>query len=159
MISSSDEHCEKDRLPTVIRLSGMRMLRSEIAGATWINDAYNANPASMLAAFRQLVQSGTSPEKFVLVLGDMLELGTFEAAEHKKTLESAMEFLAGARIVTVGPRFARAASSLNAANVTLCGSSDGARRILAKLVRPGDTVFLKGSRGMKLEKAIPEVES
>ena len=140
-----------------VTLPGMRMLRSEIAGATWINDAYNANPASMLAAFRQLAQSGASPEKFVLVLGDMLELGTFEANEHKKTLEAALEFLSGARIVTVGPRFARAASSLNAGKVTLCGSAEGAAHVLAKLVRPGDTVFLKGSRGIGLEKAIPEV--
>ena len=138
------------------KLPGMRMAKSEIGGAVWINDAYNANPASMLAAFRQLVQGGLAPAELVLVLGDMLELGTFEAAEHKKVLQEACTALAGARIVTVGPRFARAASSLNVPEVTLCGSAAGAARVLAKLVKSGDTVFLKGSRGIGLEKAIPE---
>ncbi len=140
-------------------LPGMRMARSVIGGATWINDAYNANPASQLAAIRQLAAGNVPQESLVLVLGDMLELGTFEAAEHKKVLQEALNVLPNARMVTVGPRFARAASSLNAANVTLCGSAEGAGRILAKLVKAGDTVFLKGSRGIGLEKAIPKQES
>ncbi|MBR2641548.1 MAG: UDP-N-acetylmuramoyl-tripeptide--D-alanyl-D-alanine ligase [Lentisphaeria bacterium] len=141
---------------TKVKLPGMRMAKSVIRDASWVNDAYNANPASMFAAFRQLVQGGINPENLVLVLGDMLELGTFEASEHKKVLQEACTALAGARIVTVGPRFARAASTLNLPEVTLCGSSAGAARVLDKLVKPGDTVFLKGSRGIGLEKAIPE---
>lgn len=139
-----------------VKLPGMRMAKTVIRNATWINDAYNANPASMLAAFRQLEQSPLEKSSLVLVLGDMLELGTFEASEHKKVLQEACTVFAGARIVTVGPRFARAASTLNLPEVTLCGSSAGAARVLAKLVQEGDTVFLKGSRGIGLEKAIPE---
>jgi UDP-N-acetylmuramoyl-tripeptide--D-alanyl-D-alanine ligase len=139
-----------------VTLPGMRMAKSEIGGAVWINDAYNANPASMLAAFRQLVQGGMDPSGLVLVLGDMLELGTFEASEHKKVLQEACSSLAGSRIVTVGPRFARAASTLNLPEITLCGSASGAAKVLAKLVKAGDTVFLKGSRGIGLEKAIPD---
>ena len=141
-----------------VKLPGMRMAKSEIGGAVWINDAYNANPASMFAAFRQLVQGQVCPENLVLVLGDMLELGTFEASEHKKVLQEACDVLAGARIVTVGPRFARAASALNLQSITLCGSAAGAAKVLAKTVKSGDTVFLKGSRGIGLEKAIPEAD-
>ena len=132
----------------------MRMSEVLLHGVTYVNDAYNANPQSMAAALDHLAGCLRAPE-LVLVLGDMLELGAFERAEHRKVLEKVKELFPEARLVTVGPRFAREASSLNGCPAILCGSAAGAARVLRGLVHPDDTVFLKGSRMMKLEEAIP----
>lgn len=131
------------------RLPGMRMARCVRDGVTYVNDAYNANPASMRASFRQLAEA-LKPASLILVLGDMLELGAAEAAEHAGVLRDALAALPGARVLTVGPRFYRAAAGLD--GVATVADSDAARPVLAALVRSGDTVFLKGSRGLKLEK-------
>ena len=119
----------------------------------YINDAYNASPESMLAAFRQLAES-MEPKRLLLVLGDMLELGAVEAAEHRKMLETVRLQLPGARLLAVGPRFAAAAQEVDPA-ILQAQDSIAAAAMLEKLVHPGDTVFLKGSRGMALENILP----
>jgi UDP-N-acetylmuramoyl-tripeptide--D-alanyl-D-alanine ligase len=135
----------------------MRMSEVLLHGVTYVNDAYNANPQSMAAALDHLAGC-LRPSELVLVLGDMLELGAFERSEHRKVLEKVKKLFPEARLVTVGPRFAREASSLNGCPAILCGSAAGAARVLRGLVHPDDTVFLKGSRGMKLEEAIPAAD-
>ena len=134
-------------------LPGMRMARREAGGVIYINDAYNASPESMLAAFRQLAES-MEPKRLLLVLGDMLELGAVEAAEHRKMLETVRLQLPGARLLAVGPRFATAAQEVDPA-ILQAQDSIAAAAMLEKLVHPGDTVFLKGSRGMALENILP----
>jgi len=59
----------------------MRLERCEIAGIHVINDAYNANPDSMLAAIRTL-GGIEAPGRKVVVLGDMLEVGADRAGEY-----------------------------------------------------------------------------
>jgi len=135
----------------------MRMAEVLLHGVSYVNDAYNANPQSMNAAFDHLAGC-VNPQELVLVLGDMLELGNFERNEHRKVLERVMSSFPGARLVTVGPRFAREASGLNGCPAVICGSAAGAARVLRSMVHPDDTVFLKGSRGMKLEEAIPAAD-
>ena len=71
----------------------MRMQLSGWRGATILNDAYNANPASMQAALATLVEIGNGGQK-IAVLGDMFELGKQSRREH----EVLGERLAQARI-------------------------------------------------------------
>ncbi len=138
-------------------LPGMRMARSTVNGVTYINDAYNANPGSMAAALEMLKNSFGSGSRLVLVLGDMLELGDFEDKGHLDTLNMAQRLFPGARIVAAGPRMCRSTmESDRPAAVTLCRDPAEAGAVLADLVNPGDTVFLKGSRGMALERALPQ---
>ncbi len=135
-------------------LPGMRMARREAGGVVYLNDAYNASPESMTAVLLQLAES-LDPHRLLLVLGDMLELGTAEAAEHRKVLELVRSRLPGARVVTVGPRFAAAAKVVDP-SIRQVEDSGAAAGVVKALSRPGDTVFLKGSRGMVLEKALPD---
>ena len=141
---------------TATRLPKMRLMQQEIRGVTYINDAYNASPRSMSAAFDLLLACGIDSAQLVLVLGDMVELGNFSANEHRKVLDRVLRDFPAARIITVGPRFGREASgALSAAPITVCGSAAGAARILPKWVKPGDKVFLKGSHAMALETVVP----
>ena len=131
------------------RLPGMRTRIPEIDGVTYVNDAYNANPGSMRASFDWLAEFA-DPAKLVLALGEMRELGRDSAAEHAALLELAGQRFHGARILAVGEAFAPTSGVEHFAAAT-----DAAPR-LAELVRPGDLVFAKGSRGIAMELALPE---
>jgi UDP-N-acetylmuramoyl-tripeptide--D-alanyl-D-alanine ligase len=135
-----------DKVATALaefELPGMRMAREEIDGVTWINDAYNANPDSM----RALIDCLVGHSKLILVLGDMLELGLDEASLHLETLRYARRTLPEARLLPVGPRMAAAAADLG---LPAAPDLDAARELLTP--QPGDSVALKASRGMALER-------
>ena len=128
-------------------LPGMRMKRSTVAGVHYINDAYNANPASMLASLRML--AATPPAgRLILVLGGMRELGSNSADAHADLIRAVSELLPDAPYLTVGPEFA----GLSAHHFADAKTANG---YLASIVRPGDTVFAKGSRGNAVELALP----
>ena len=131
-------------------LPGMRMKRTEHNGATWLNDAYNANPDSMKATLNWL-QEFADPEKLVLVLGDMREIGELSQAVHREVLEKALADFPGARIAAIGPEMVRAAQTLNNPQIRTWSDSQSAAEGVRALVKNGDLVFLKASRGTRLE--------
>lgn len=145
-----------------IELSPMRMHIQRVLGATFINDAYNANPASMRAAVDALVQHAAGA-RTIAVLGDMLELGTIAEAAHRDI----GRYVRRSRVdtlVTVGPlaRFIADAAvdeGMDARNVFACGSTSEAARRLREILGAGDVVLVKGSRGMRMERVIEEIEN
>jgi len=110
-------------------------------GVTVLDDSYNANPDSMRAALAVLNEAAG---RKVAVLGDMLELGTASNAAHRAIIDEARRM--SDEVVLVGERFGGAAWSAD-----LPGE-------VADRLEPGDTVLLKGSRGMALERMIPAIE-
>ena len=137
------------------RLPGMRMAEAVIGGVHWVNDAYNSNPQSARAAllwFRERTRD-LPADKVVLVLGDMLELGAVSLREHADLLSWAGEHLPGSPIVAVGPAMNSLAS---AHGTTGFEDVDAARRHLATVVPSGAWVLLKASRGIGLERVLPE---
>lgn len=138
-------------------LPGMRMKISEKNGITWINDAYNANPGSMLAALHWLNEFAEQ-DKLVLVLGDMLELGDSSHEEHRKVAAVALKLFPQAKFFFVGSRMAAAVNELKPfALVTLCEDSIEAAAKIACRLMPGQVILLKGSRGIHLEKVEPQL--
>ena len=132
-------------------------MRSQVAvsrGVTIIVDCYNANPASMKAAVQLLAQAGPA-RKRVAVLGDMLELGTDAVRMH----EEVGAFVAEQKIdqlVACGPlgrSLARGAleAGLSRSVVLEVSDAGAAAAAVRTLVKPGDVVLVKASRGMKLE--------
>jgi UDP-N-acetylmuramoyl-tripeptide--D-alanyl-D-alanine ligase len=80
-------------------VSPLRMeLHKTLSGATLINDSYNANPASMIAALRALCD--LQARRRVAVLGAMAELGDTSAAEHRRVADMAHHL--GVDLVAVG---------------------------------------------------------
>ena len=132
-------------------------VRALASGVTVIDDAYNANP---LAVERALdVLGAEAGSRRVAVLGEMLELGPESAALHARVGRAAAR--AGvAVLVTVGGDPARALgrgaqdAGLAADAVRHAASSEEAAEIVASLVRPGDLVLVKGSRGVRLERVV-----
>ncbi len=130
-----------------VALSSLRGQRIELAGGiVVVNDCYNANPMSMRAALDDLAASASG--RRVAVLGDMLELGPDEARFHAEI--GAHARAAGVDVlVAVGPRAAHLADGYGVAIAV--GDAQAAAAIVPGLLEPGDTVLLKGSRGVGLE--------
>lgn len=140
--------------PVPMRLE--RMVIPTEPPITVINDAYNANPGSMRAAIRVLADSACLGGcRRIAVLGDMLELGGIAARAHRQVLEAAHDAGIGT-VATVGPLFAQAAADMDGGMTVHAepGTDDASAARVANLVRPGDTVLVKGSRGMRLERVV-----
>jgi UDP-N-acetylmuramoyl-tripeptide--D-alanyl-D-alanine ligase len=132
-------------------LPGMRMKVAQIDGIDWINDAYNASPESVIAALRWLKEF-VKTEDLVLVLGDMLELGKSSNSQHEKILQQAFELFPESTFILIGSEFRKAGQGLDIPSLYLCQNSDEAKEIIKPFLQAGNTVLLKGSRGIKLEK-------
>lgn len=136
----------------------MRWQVRDLAGVRVINDAYNASPLSMEAAFATFAEEPVAGARW-LVLGGMLELGADETAAHQ-AIGASLARLGGWRgLVVVGPLGARIAEGALRAGfpierVHACRDATEAGRLMAECLRPGDAVCLKASRGIGLEAAI-----
>jgi UDP-N-acetylmuramoyl-tripeptide--D-alanyl-D-alanine ligase len=138
------------------RIAAWRMETFELdAGVVLVNDAYNANPESMAAGLktaRWIARDG----RLVAVLGHMAELGSISLTEHER-LGDLVTRLGVDVLVTVGDRAAPIArgavrEGLEPDAVHPVASPDAAAALLRSLLRPGDVVFLKGSRVAGLER-------
>jgi UDP-N-acetylmuramoyl-tripeptide--D-alanyl-D-alanine ligase len=126
--------------------NNMRSQLMQTSRNTVILDAYNANPASMIAALENL--EAASAEKKIAILGDMLELGGDASEEHRKILEKLSEMRLASRLVT-GPVFSSLAPEYG---ITAFPDSETCREWLRAHPPCGALILVKGSRGIKMEK-------
>jgi UDP-N-acetylmuramoyl-tripeptide--D-alanyl-D-alanine ligase len=139
-------------------------LRSELRehrGVTIVADYYNANPGSMEAALDLLATLRRGDRKLVAVLGDMLELGDAGPEAHRSIGRTAAR-LGIDLLVTVGPLSKATAegaaqSGMGKDRVIEAGTTSRAAAVLRERTLPGDTVLIKGSRGMKMERILEEL--
>jgi UDP-N-acetylmuramoyl-tripeptide--D-alanyl-D-alanine ligase len=117
-----------------------------------IDDTYNANPASVEAALRVLERLSGDGRR-AAVLGDMLELGpdapSLHASVGRAVAAAGVEVLLGIGALSANTVEAARESGVEIAEHAADTGVAVAR--LDELIRAGDTVLVKGSRGMKLE--------
>ncbi|MAE77624.1 MAG: hypothetical protein CMJ85_12240 [Planctomycetes bacterium] len=135
-----------------------RRLEPKLAknGVAILDDTYNANPESLLAALTVLDASTVATAR-VLVLGDMLELGDDAAAIHAVVGEQLVGRVD--RLVTVGSLAAQAGEAFveltgNAGGWTRFDDVDQVSSVLPELFQSGDLVLFKASRGVALDRAV-----
>ncbi|MBN1282180.1 MAG: UDP-N-acetylmuramoyl-tripeptide--D-alanyl-D-alanine ligase [Proteobacteria bacterium] len=140
----------------------MRLERTQLAnGARMVNDSYNANPGSMRAAFRT-VGAAKRAGRFVVALGDMLELGEQSAELHREVGRAAAE--AGADPIYVLGDFAQEVSGgalqagLSESSLIVCDDAEQMGRLLGQELRAGDVLLVKGSRGMRMERVVDHLK-
>jgi len=133
-----------------------RMERFNLRGFEIINDAYNANPDSMAAALETWLGLDC-PGRRIMVSGDMNELGEFSEAAHRGWGEKLGRSGIGT-LIFVGPRSRTAAAAARGsggtARVETVGNCSEAAELINEVVRPGDSVLLKGSRTTALEEIV-----
>ncbi len=133
--------------------SAMRLAITQAGGYTIVNDCYNASPASMEAAISVLCAQAAS--RRIAVLGDMLEMGKFAYQAHKN-VGSFVHTSGIDELVTVGEHGRSIGEGafecgMDSACIHSFDTNDEAIRCLSEMIRPGDAVLVKASRGMHFE--------
>ena len=134
-----------------------RMELIDLNGINIINDSYNANPASMNASLRAL-SSISSGSRKIAVLGDMLELGEQSGKFHKETGKTVADLNID-QLLAIGDfsslvREGALSGGMDSSNIVLCSSINELALELKRKTVKGDSVLLKGSRKMGIEKVI-----
>jgi UDP-N-acetylmuramoyl-tripeptide--D-alanyl-D-alanine ligase len=138
------------------QMTSMRMEKLNINGLEIINDAYNANPQSMMASLETFITFPSSGRK-VVILGDMLELGEQSPELHKnlgKNLPNSIDILVTvgeqAKYIAIGAqeKGKKLDMILTFENPTQAGNK------LVDIIKITDKILIKGSRAVKMEEII-----
>ena len=135
---------------------GRMRLLSGMNGSVIIDDTYNASPKATEHGLQTLANTDTRGRK-IAVLGDMLELGEFTREEHYKIgLEAAKSCH---KLYTVGIRARGIAEGaldgkMSDENIMQCDTSIDAGKELVQVLKEGDVVYMKGSQGVRMERAV-----
>lgn len=132
----------------------MRQEVKAVGQVTVVNDAYNANPDSMLASLAAFASLTPGAQRRVAILGQMGELGASTAAAHAEVLAAALDTQGVGAVMIAGPSFAAAAESVPPGAVLAVEPvmSDEAAQRLATYIKAGDAVLIKGSRSQAMER-------
>ena len=144
------EAVEALQVPTRLRI----IERSD--GTRIIDDTYNAQPASMIAALDLLDRM---PGRHVALLGDMLELGEASRYEHERVGERAGEVLDA--LVTIGDEsrhLGEVATATGHCEYHQAATREEASALIQALIRPGDSVLVKGSHALALDEVVAELQ-
>jgi len=133
-----------------------RMQTLNLGGVMVLNDTYNANPDSMIAAVQTLDRAVVRGKK-IAVLADMLELGDQSEAEHARV---------GTEIAHLGVDYVLTFGQYARFIHEECGNKQAVHydhknmlaEYLAELITAGDAVLVKGSRGMRMEDIVMFLE-
>ncbi len=138
-------------------LTKARLQIKEINGVQFLDDSYNANPDSMKAALRTLVELDTDGKR-IAVLGEMRELGQETQRGHEEVGQEAaalgVDQLIG--IGEMGGFISSAAKKAGLEKSDHVGSTSEAAALLAEITEPGDLVLIKGSRLARTEEVIEQ---
>jgi len=153
-----------------MKLPTMRMEKITLPGNIHIyNDAYNANPESMLASLYTFLKitRRTAPNHRILILGEMLELGSATLPCHRELMLKVARLAQRQLIdkaIFIGRAFREASPSgirfgswkPNGPTLDWVESIEDETELarITSSLTPGDTVLLKGSRGVGLERVI-----
>jgi len=138
-------------------LAKARLQIRQINGVQFIDDSYNANPDSMKAALRTLVELDADGKR-IAVLGEMRELGKESARGHREVGETAAELGVDQLIAIgdMGAAIAEAAQQAGLEKTAAVGSISEAAEMLTEITAPGDLVLIKGSRTARTERVLEE---
>lgn len=140
-------------------LTPMRFEKINIKGTTFINDAYNASPVSMELGLETF--SGLYSKSFkIAVLGDMLELGEDEEKYHTEIIKKALALNYDC-IILYGVRMEKSFLKIKELkNLKVVQNKEKIAQLILELIEENriknrvSTVYIKGSRGMKLEEIL-----
>lgn len=145
-------------LSRIETLPGRMKIISGIKDTVIIDDSYNASPVAMKESLQTFLSISTSGRKIV-VLGDMMSLGKYSVDEHKKI---ASLVISVHTFISVGIRARGIADELVSlgfpeSHILSVDTAQEAGRELQLLLEPGDSVFIKGSQSLRMERTVEEI--
>jgi len=151
--------CIADALKTIAPPSQRGEVLHFAENFTVINDSYNSNPGALLSMVETLLSGSAGAKRRVVVAGEMLELGSQEKEIHQETGEklarTGIDFLVGVR--GLAREMVESAKNAGLNEARFFNSSDEAGEFLANEIKSGDSVLVKGSRGVRTEKVIEKI--
>ena len=134
-------------------------VRRLASGVIVVDDSYNSSPAALAKAL-EVIANDSGASRKIAVLGEMLELG-----EHSNRLHGDSGRVAARSGIDVlfaiggAPAQTMAASAADAGlpSVQYVSSSEEAAPLIARTVRPGDVVLVKGSRGIRTDLVVDAI--
>jgi UDP-N-acetylmuramoyl-tripeptide--D-alanyl-D-alanine ligase len=133
--------------------SSKRMEVTKHKGMIFINDAYNSNPNSVVMGLETLNEYKAAGNKYIL-LSDMLELGKTSKKEHSD-IGKLVKKMGFQNLYTYGKdSFNTFKSAKGVENNFYFESKDDMAGMLKAVLGKGDVVYIKGSRGMKMEEVL-----
>jgi UDP-N-acetylmuramoyl-tripeptide--D-alanyl-D-alanine ligase len=138
-------------------LAKARLQIKQIGGVQFLDDSYNANPDSMKAALRTLVELDADGKR-IAVLGEMRELGDESERGHREVGETAAALKID-RLISIGSvaaAIADAAKHAGLRETAIVNSTSKAADLLRDIAAPGDLILIKGSRAARTEEVIEQ---
>jgi UDP-N-acetylmuramoyl-tripeptide--D-alanyl-D-alanine ligase len=134
-----------------------RLIVHELAdGTVVLDDAYNANPASVLASVATASDiAARRAARLVLVIGEMRELGALSEREHRRVGDALAESGAARLFAVAGDAALYAeAAARRGMPVDFAETADAALEPLKAGLEPGDVVLVKASRGVRADRIV-----
>ena len=151
----SPEECIKG--VAAAEMTDMRMSIEKSGETIILKDFYNAAPDSIRASLEVL--KTVKGHRRVAVLGDVLEMGSFAEEEHRKLGKSVND--AADVLITAGENakfIAEGAKDAGMSEVISFDDTDAAAENIKNIVKDGDCILIKASRGMKFEKIYQKIK-
>ncbi len=133
-----------------------RMEVNKIGTITILNDTYNSNPDSLLSSLETL-RLMKGPKRKIAILADMLELGSASRKEHEQIGHS-MKKIGIDCLLTYGEMARFIHQNADVIQKVHYDQKDKLIKEVTKIILNGDIVLVKGSRGMKMEEVVAEIE-
>lgn len=139
----------------VSELTQGRLQKKQFGSVTVLDDTYNANPDSMVAALRALdqMEKRSASAKKIAVLGVMGELGSYSEEGHRSVGKACAQFDLDV-LVAVGKDarwIAEEAEACSSVKVFTVDDRAQAHEVLSTLVGEQDILLFKGSRSARME--------
>src|SRR5881296_2972225 len=136
-------------------LTKARLQIKDLGGVQFLDDSYNANPDSMKAALRTLVELDADGKR-IAVLGEMHELGDESERGHREVGETAAALKID-QLIAIGDAataIAQGAKHAGLQKTIVVNSTSEAAELLNEIAAPGDLILIKGSRASRTEEVI-----
>lgn len=128
------------------------------AGFTVVDDSYNSNPRSLLSIVQTIAEGGAHAQRRIVIAGEMLELGSEGAAMHSEAgaeiARSGIDMLWGVRGLAAEMVEGARAEGMTFEAARFFETSEEAAVAICEIVRKGDLVLVKGSRGVETDKVV-----
>lgn len=148
-----------DKIAQATIAPGRMKLITGIKDTMIIDDSYHASPASIESGLQMLGEINV-PGRKIAILGDMIGLGIFSEEEHKKIGAVIAETCDACLCVGVRSQYyidGALAAGFPEENIFHFDDSQSAGKFIEQLSNPGDIMFVKGSRHMRMELAVLEI--
>jgi UDP-N-acetylmuramoyl-tripeptide--D-alanyl-D-alanine ligase len=149
-----------DGLSNFAPSGGRSQVESNKSGVKVLCDFYNANPASMRAAFSVIQKMQTRGGKIWICLGDMKELGVNEESLHRGLAPDIKALGPSTEILLYGERMKWLADELSGYSIKSLShrSQDEMAEAMKGRLQPQDVVLIKGSRSLRMEKVWEKIK-